>query len=292
MVGQSGAEAARERRCPLQQGALYDERQFAGEQADPTGLTYLRARFYDATTGRFLSRDPDSAALADPGLHHPYAYAAANPASVLDPSGLRELIAGMALASDGLWHPTWDLSAEDVAQYAATAFTAVDFEWMRQDPYSFFLALYDTFAPPGATPDTNSMIDGPGWYSGWATVVNALTDGNPDITSQDEIENGLGYVYSIATEPGTVYLTARWASTSGADNPAIDVNLSRLPNGYQYRIHFPPSRSSDPIPDLALVPQPGASPAPFIPLVPIILPGRPPNILPGRCGPSFVGAFC
>jgi RHS repeat-associated protein len=41
-----------------QQGSLYDERQFAGEQADPTGLTYLRARFHDPATGRLSSRDP------------------------------------------------------------------------------------------------------------------------------------------------------------------------------------------------------------------------------------------
>jgi RHS repeat-associated protein len=34
---------------------------FAGQQTDPTGLQYLRARYYDPSTGRFLSRDPKSA---------------------------------------------------------------------------------------------------------------------------------------------------------------------------------------------------------------------------------------
>ncbi len=63
-----------------QRGSLYDERQFAGEQADPTGLTYLRARFYDATTGRFLSRDPKDG--------WSYGYAGDNPAANTDPSGL------------------------------------------------------------------------------------------------------------------------------------------------------------------------------------------------------------
>jgi RHS repeat-associated protein len=69
-----------------QRGGLYDERQFAGEQADPTGLTYLRARFYDPTTGRLLSRDPLSA--GNPAAHHPYSYAADNPALNTDPTGL------------------------------------------------------------------------------------------------------------------------------------------------------------------------------------------------------------
>ncbi|HZU35900.1 MAG TPA: RHS repeat-associated core domain-containing protein [Gemmataceae bacterium] len=58
---------------------------FAGQQADPTELQYLRARYYDPTTGRFLSRDPLSA--ADPAGHQPYAYAGDNPASLADPTG-------------------------------------------------------------------------------------------------------------------------------------------------------------------------------------------------------------
>src|SRR5581483_5232086 len=70
-----------------QSGSLHDERQFAGEQADPTGLTYLRARFYDAANGRFLSRDPLPEAITDPAVHQPYSYAGDNPATVTDPSG-------------------------------------------------------------------------------------------------------------------------------------------------------------------------------------------------------------
>jgi RHS repeat-associated protein len=69
-----------------QRGSLYDERQFAGEQADPTGLTYLRARFYDPTIGRFLSRDPKDG--------WSYAYAGDNPATALDPSGLTTIDVG------------------------------------------------------------------------------------------------------------------------------------------------------------------------------------------------------
>jgi RHS repeat-associated protein len=40
------------------QTGVTTERSYTGEQNDPTGLEYLRARYYDASTGRFLSQDP------------------------------------------------------------------------------------------------------------------------------------------------------------------------------------------------------------------------------------------
>ncbi|MFB0535683.1 MAG: RHS repeat-associated core domain-containing protein [Anaerolineae bacterium] len=41
-----------------QQGSVPGPWGFAGEMQDPTGLIYLRARWYDPATGRFLTRDP------------------------------------------------------------------------------------------------------------------------------------------------------------------------------------------------------------------------------------------
>ena len=54
---------------------------FTGEQNDPGGLEYLRARYYDSAIGRFLSKDPL------PG-GNPYAYVGNNPVNFTDPSGL------------------------------------------------------------------------------------------------------------------------------------------------------------------------------------------------------------
>ncbi|MHB8575189.1 MAG: RHS repeat-associated core domain-containing protein [Dehalococcoidia bacterium] len=69
-------------------GTQSTEFQFAGQQTDPSGLQYLRARYYDPSSGRFLSRDVLPAAILDPGLHHPYVYANDNPAGLVDPSGM------------------------------------------------------------------------------------------------------------------------------------------------------------------------------------------------------------
>jgi RHS repeat-associated protein len=66
---------------------------FTGEQTDAsTGLEYLRARYYDSATGRFLSLDP---------MGDGYDYAYDNPANYSDPSGLSPLpVKGCVDASD------------------------------------------------------------------------------------------------------------------------------------------------------------------------------------------------
>lgn len=57
---------------------------FAGEQTDTeTGFQYLRARYYDPSIGRFITRDP----AAGPG-QNAYPYAGSNPTSRTDPTGL------------------------------------------------------------------------------------------------------------------------------------------------------------------------------------------------------------
>jgi RHS repeat-associated protein len=59
---------------------------FAGGYMDATGLIYLINRYYDPTTGLFVSLDPD---LAESG--QPYAYVGDDPADKTDPSGLLNL---------------------------------------------------------------------------------------------------------------------------------------------------------------------------------------------------------
>lgn len=54
-----------------------------------TGLYYMRHRFYDSRTGRFISRDP--AASIQPEGINPYLFAKDNPLSYIDPMGLAPL---------------------------------------------------------------------------------------------------------------------------------------------------------------------------------------------------------
>jgi RHS repeat-associated protein len=55
-----------------------------GVMTEPSGLLYMRARYYDPDTGRFLSEDP----LGLEGGVNLYVYAGNNPVNYSDPSGL------------------------------------------------------------------------------------------------------------------------------------------------------------------------------------------------------------
>jgi len=55
--------------------------QYTGEQVDPTGLVYLRARYYAPTLGIFISPDPSKFE------NNLYLYVEANPITFADPSG-------------------------------------------------------------------------------------------------------------------------------------------------------------------------------------------------------------
>jgi RHS repeat-associated protein len=92
-------------------GASDNEFTYAGEQTDGTGLQYLRARYYDPATGRFLNEDPLP-------LLQRYAYAGNNPSNFVDPTGLvpggdvtKEMIrfTTSVISKSACWTISWDL---------------------------------------------------------------------------------------------------------------------------------------------------------------------------------------
>ncbi|MCD4811316.1 putative Ig domain-containing protein [bacterium] len=61
---------------------------YTGEQYDPNvGFYYLRARYYNAAIGRFMTHDPRWGNPFEPMSLHKYLYANANPINFVDPSG-------------------------------------------------------------------------------------------------------------------------------------------------------------------------------------------------------------
>lgn len=74
---------------------------YRGEQFDSfTGLYYLRARYMNPSTGRFITMDEYAGSIFEPVSLHKYLYANANPVMYSDPSGyfsLGEMVATTAI---------------------------------------------------------------------------------------------------------------------------------------------------------------------------------------------------
>jgi RHS repeat-associated protein len=81
-----------------------NEMYYRGEQWDSDlGLYYLRARYYNPITGRFMSRDPEDGIPSDPSTLHKYNYAGGDPVDWADPTGRAEAKAGTAGGAAGEW---------------------------------------------------------------------------------------------------------------------------------------------------------------------------------------------
>ncbi|MGA8673333.1 MAG: RHS repeat-associated core domain-containing protein [Terracidiphilus sp.] len=61
---------------------------YRGEQFDSDlGLYYLRARYMNSLTGRFMGRDPEDGDVTTPATLHKYLYAGGDPVNGADPRG-------------------------------------------------------------------------------------------------------------------------------------------------------------------------------------------------------------
>ena len=104
----------------------------SGEQFDPAlGLYYLRARWMNPQTGRFMTRDPyeGDGALSRckykqfmnmSSAHHLYEYTHADPVNFLDPSGQNmvekfPLLAGIAVGTNERQEVPWFVSGARLA---------------------------------------------------------------------------------------------------------------------------------------------------------------------------------
>lgn len=108
-------------------GSTPNEMMYRGEQFDSDlGLYYLRARYYNLLTGRFMSRDPENGKLTDPKSLHKYLYAAGDPINLSDPTGRATYV-----------KPSNDILGNALAEYAGVI-----------TDISFKLAFYTQYALP------------------------------------------------------------------------------------------------------------------------------------------------
>lgn len=89
-------------------GSGYSAYQYTGEIRDTNGLTYLRARYLEDSTGRFISRDTWDGVYERPLSLNRWNYVEANPVNLLDPnghepSGYAEGFVGSVTAALAVW---------------------------------------------------------------------------------------------------------------------------------------------------------------------------------------------
>ncbi len=100
-------------------GTATTDLQYDGQYTDAeTGFQYLRARYYDPSTGQFLTVDPASSATGAP-----YSYAAASPLNASDPSGLSAV--GTCASGSVSGHIVIGLSGSfEVCEWAGSGWSA------------------------------------------------------------------------------------------------------------------------------------------------------------------------
>ncbi|HET7436830.1 MAG TPA: PKD domain-containing protein [Thermoanaerobaculia bacterium] len=88
---------------------------YRGEQFDPqTGFYFLRARYYDPATGRFLTMDSYDGVLEAPQTRNRYTYAVNNPIAKVDPCGHCPMpyevdVGNLVDDAIGLWYASYML---------------------------------------------------------------------------------------------------------------------------------------------------------------------------------------
>jgi RHS repeat-associated protein len=156
---------------PIDPLGTKDKSKFAGQDLDPqTGLYYMRSRYYDLTSGTFISKDRFAGVAVLPQTTNRYAYALNNPLNFVDPSGF----AAEPRASDAIAAPLYNTAC--VGAITTTPCPPVSSYVPPVPPWSY--------GPVGSV-TLNAVYDlssAPAWASGPVgnlTVTNNDPGGEP-----------------------------------------------------------------------------------------------------------------
>jgi RHS repeat-associated protein len=103
---------------------------YSGEQTDPTGMQYLRARYYNPAVGRFNRLDPFAGNVQVPLSLHKYLYANAGPILHTDPSGREfSLVGSISLGSIASTISQINISVGDSVISSLGVVGSIDLAW-------------------------------------------------------------------------------------------------------------------------------------------------------------------
>lgn len=148
---------------------------YTGELSDSSGLINLRARWYDTSTGRFISKDTWAGDYQNPITLGKWLYANANPVMYTDPSGKMSIVP-LARFINGEPY-TSDLKPDGTPSYTRTYISP---GWKQREINSIYGALWDVaFAYSRAYKNeliTRYMYAGGCWpYGSLVQMLNQAT---------------------------------------------------------------------------------------------------------------------
>jgi RHS repeat-associated protein len=126
---------------------------YAGQLLDPSGLYYMRARWYDPVQSRFLSRDP---VTREAGAGNGFDYANGSPLQLADPSGL-------AATTDGDGGACVDENCRDSRGYSTetmrAALAALQVSGSDENTILTSIAILSTIVAPEGLNFTKAMTE-------------------------------------------------------------------------------------------------------------------------------------
>jgi len=195
---------------------------FTGQQTDAgSSLVYLRARYYDPSTGVFLQRDPYPYDLYNPVTLDRYTYAGDNPVNMVDPSGhdfgwddalALGIGAVSGIADQAISDLTTPNSSFDLGNYfASAAGGAVEGETdllITENTGGVGALVAPAIGGAAGAATTQALKDlFHGHRSGWGTYGSQIAQG----AALGEIGGGAGYVYASGLDEGVVHDVAESA---------------------------------------------------------------------------------
>ena len=194
-----------------QTGTVEQPYTYTGREFDQdTGLYYYRARYYDATTGRFLQQDPLKLGGGSVNL---YGYVLNSPANFIDPSGLflervfcgpRNSYSNMSISAEEFVEHVGSRSLRDL-QYEYGSSNAPESEAGGPHPKKRYVR--DPADPNSVIDMRHFLVVGKqGELFGLGVEIGQALSSNPDARSsafdpQDFYSNALGANFFASADP-------------------------------------------------------------------------------------------
>ena len=164
----------------------------------------MRARYYDPTTGRFISKDPIDGSRIDPQTQNGYNFANANPINLSDPSGNSVNVYGGFDASGALRYV--GQTCRDVAVRAQEHLNSLDPQ--KQLIYEKLYTVPDLLTARGSE---QSYIDTYGLSKNGGQLINqinSVSSSNPVLDQAKNQAQLSGAVPAVSATVGQVITSA------------------------------------------------------------------------------------